>query len=244
MLECHKVVSVNLLGKSKCSVDNIRVQGEEVLGDGAGTRVLAVQTGDGHSGGAVKVLLEVDAAHGEDGTLKLGERGVEFRGQAVLQNETGEQVVVSDQGQELGGTRVDVWGVQATRVEEDASRRDAQVCQDGEVGAESEIDLATHACVVGRRVGGFVEVELQADVASGDFFLDVLEAGDGAVGCEELGDDTAAWRWVGNHAGAGAAGVAAAAGAPATSALRIAAGRGGGGGSPGSRLIAGAGAAP
>lgn len=185
------------------------------MGDGAGARVLGVEAGDGHRGVAVEVLLEVDAALGEDGALELGQGGVELGRQAVLQHEPREDVAVGRHGQELGGPRVDVGGVEAAGLEEDARRRDAQAGQDGEVGARGQVDLAPLAGRDGR-VGGRVEVELEAGVPRRDFLLDVLEPGDRVVGREELGDDAAGRDRVGNGrrvarhargvAGSGAAG--------------------------------------
>lgn len=85
LLELSKVVGVDLVGESESGVNDLRVNvDDEVLGDGAGTGVLRVEAGDGDRRLAVKVLLEVDAALGEDGTLVLGQGGIELRGEAVL----------------------------------------------------------------------------------------------------------------------------------------------------------------
>lgn len=189
LLELGKVGAVDLLGEAEGGVDNVLVQvDDEVLGDGAGAGVLGVQARDGHGGLAVQVLLEVDAALGENGALELGEGRVELGRQAVLEHEAGEDVAVGRDGQELGRARVHVRGVEAAGFEEDAGRRDAQARQDREVGARREVDLSALAGHDGR-VGGRIEVEFEADVACRDLLLDVLEPSHRVVGREELGDD-------------------------------------------------------
>lgn len=197
LLELSEVAAVNLLGESQGGVDDIRIQVDnEVLGDRAGTGVLGVQAGDRNRRLAVQVLLEVNATLGKDCALKLGQGGVEFRGQSVLQHETAEDVAVGDNGEELGSARVDVRRVQAAGLEEDARSGDTEAGQDREVGAVCEIDLAAHAGG-DTGVGGRVEVEFQADIARGDFRLKLSEAVDGTVGSKKLSDNAEVWGWVG-----------------------------------------------
>lgn len=83
--ELSEVVGIDLLGEPESGINDLRVKvDDEVLGDGAGTGVLRVEAGDGDRRLAVKVLLEVNAALGKDGTLVLSEGGIELRGKAVF----------------------------------------------------------------------------------------------------------------------------------------------------------------
>ena len=88
LAELLEVVGVDLLGEAEGGVDDLGVEvDDEVLSDRGRTGVLGVEAGDGDRGLAVQVLLEVDAALGEDGALVLGQGGVELRGEAVLEYE-------------------------------------------------------------------------------------------------------------------------------------------------------------
>lgn len=189
-LELGEVAGVDLLGEAEGGVDDGRVDvDEEVLGDGAGTGVLGVEAGDANGRLAVEVLLEVDRALGEDGTLELGQGRVELGRQTILQDEAGQHRGLGDQGEELGRVRVDVRGVKTAGVEEDTGSRNAQVSEDGEVGARRKVDLTSQADG-GVGVGRRVEVELQRKVALLDLLLDLLEAGDAVVLGEEVGNRT------------------------------------------------------
>lgn len=185
-LELGKVVGVDLLGEAKGGIDDGGVKvDDEVLGDGAGTWVIRVEAGDGDGGLAVQVLLEVDRALGEDGTLELGQGGVELGGQAVLQHEARQHLGVGDEGQEFAGARVDVRCVETAGLEEDARGRDAEVGQDGEVFAVGQVDLPAVAGL-DCRVGCRVEVELEADGAGVKLALNVVEAVNGRVVGQEF----------------------------------------------------------
>jgi len=204
LLELGEVVLVDLLGEAKRSIDDVTAGvDEEVLGDGAGTGVLGVETGNGDRGVAVEVLLPVDAALGEDGTLEESQVGALLGDEAVLENEAGLNVGVGDDGEELGGVGVDVRGVKTAGPEEDACGGDAQIGQDGEVGAVGKVDLAAQGLgdVGGDGVRLGVEVELQVQVAGGNFRLDLLEAGDASVLGQELGNGTSGGLWVGDGTG-------------------------------------------
>jgi hypothetical protein len=117
LLELVDVLAINGVGEAERSFDDIVIQSEEVLGDLAGTRVVAVETGDEAGRLAGGVVLEVDAALREDSALEGTEGGVEFGGQAVLKHEARLDEAAGD-GEELSGARVDVRGVHAARVEE------------------------------------------------------------------------------------------------------------------------------
>lgn len=211
LLELGEVISVDLVGEAEGGVDDFGVDVDnEVLGDGAGTGVLRVETSNRNSGLAVQVLLEVDAALREDGALVLSQGGVEFGDEAVLENESREHFGVGDEGQEFSGAGMEVRGIQAAGVEEDAGSGDASACQKGEVGALSKIDLATGARSDGR-VGSRVEVELQVDGATGELRLQFIEASNSVGRGQELGDQTVrsgrvdshSWSTGGNRASGG-----------------------------------------
>jgi len=204
LLEVGEVVCVNGLGEAESSIDNVAAGvDEEVLGDGAGTGVLRVESGHGDGWVAVEVLLPVDAAHGEDGTLEEGQIGLELSGEAVLKDHAGLDVGVGDDCEELGGVGVDVRGVKTAGREEDSCGGDTSIGQDWEVGAVGKVDLTA------QRLGGVggdgvclgVEVELQGEVARLNLRLNLLEAGNAGVLCQELGNGTRGWLWVGNGAG-------------------------------------------
>lgn len=199
LLELSKVVGVDLVGEAEGGIDDFRVDvDDEVLGDGAGTGVFRVETGDGDGGGTVQVLLEVDAALREDGALIFGQGGVELGDEAVLEHESREHLGVGDESQELGRTRVEVGSVQSTGVEEDACCGDTGAGEDGEVGSLSKIDLAT--CSGGNGgVGGRVEVELEVDGTTGELRLEVGEASDSVGRRQQLGNKTRRSGRVGGH---------------------------------------------
>lgn len=185
-LEGLEVVGVDLVGETQGGVDDLRVDvDEETLSEGAGTGVLAVETREGDGGLAVKVLLEVDGALGEDGALVLGQGGVELGGQGVLQHEARQDVAVGRHGQELGGSRVDVGSVEAAGLEEDAGKGHAGAGQEREVDAVGEVDLAARSGG-DARVGRRVEVELEINHASIQVLLDRLEPLEGRWGVEKL----------------------------------------------------------
>jgi len=119
MLELREVVGIDLLGEAERSINDSRVDREEVLGDAAGTWVLGVESADTDLRVALEVLLEVDAALGEDGALELGQGGVELGGQRVLKHEAGRNAAFSGDGEEFRGARVDVRGVEPASVEEE-----------------------------------------------------------------------------------------------------------------------------
>jgi len=196
LLELGEVVLVDLLGEAERSIDDVAGGvDEEVLGDGAGTGVLRVETSDGDGRVAVQVLLPVDAANGERGTLEEGQVGALFVGEAVLQDEAGLDVAVRDDGEELGGVGVDVGGVETAGLEEDAGGGDAQTGQEREVLAVGKVDLAAQGLggIGGDRVSVGVEVELQREVARGNFCCDLREAVDTSVFGEELGNGAGSW---------------------------------------------------
>lgn len=179
LLELSKVVGVDLVGEAEGGIDDFRIDVDnEVLGDGAGTGVFRVETGDGDGGRTVQVLLEVDAALRKDGSLIFSQSSVELRDEAVLEHESREHLGVGDESQELGRTRVEVGSVQSTGVEEDACCRDAGASEDGEVGPLSKINLATSSGGDGG-VGGRVEVELKVDGTTSELRLEVIEASNG-----------------------------------------------------------------
>ena len=132
----------------------------------------------------------MDAAHGEDRALELGQGGRLLRREAVLEHEAGGDVVVGRDGEELGRVGVDVGRVQAAGLEEDSRGGDTETGQDGEVGAVSQIDDAAvgDGCLGGRWVGGRVEVEFQREGAVFDLTGDFLEAGHTGVLGEEFAD--------------------------------------------------------
>ena len=185
-LEGLEVVGVDLVGETQGGIDNLRVNvDKEALSERAGTGILAVETREGHGGLAVEVLLEVDGALREDGALILSQCGVEFGGQWVLQHETRQDVAVGRNSQELGGSRVDVGGVEAAGLEEDAGKRNASARQEREVDSVGEVDLA--ASPGGdARVGRRVEIKLEIDHASIKVLLDRLEPLEGRWGVEQL----------------------------------------------------------
>jgi len=197
--ELSEVVGVDLLGEAKSSVED--VSGgllQEVLGDGRSTRVLGAQASNTNGRLAVEILLPVDGALREDGTLVLGDGGVELVVLVVLHHEASAHTELAGggEGEELSGTRVDVRGVQATGLEEDGGSRDAETGEDGVVAALSEVNLATGAGG-DRRVGGGVEVEVQADLPVIETLADGVEAGNG-VGC---GDERGNKLWRGTRVG-------------------------------------------
>jgi len=61
----------------------------------------------------------MDAAHGEGSSLEEGQVGALFSDEAVLEDETSLDVAVGNDGEELGGVRVDVRGVETAGLEED-----------------------------------------------------------------------------------------------------------------------------
>jgi len=196
LLELGEVVLVDLLGEAESSIDNVAGGvDEEVLGDGAGTGVLGVEASDGDSRVAVQVLLPVDAAHRECGALEEGQVGALFRDEAILEHETGLDVAVGDDGEKLSGVGVDVGGVETAGLEEDACGGDAQTSQEREVLAVGKVDLAAQGLgdIGGNRVGLGVEVELQREVAGGNFGCDLCEAVDTGVFGEELGNGASSW---------------------------------------------------
>jgi len=157
-LELRKVAGINLFGEAESGINNGRVQSEEVLGDAAGTWVLGVESTDTDLRSAFKVLLEMDAALGEDGTLELGQGGVELGGQPIFQNETGLDATRGGDGEEFGCTRMDVRGVKATAVEEEHRSGETEISEYREVRSVGEIDL-TALTGFGARIGGRVEVK-------------------------------------------------------------------------------------
>jgi len=200
LLEVGEVVLVDLLGEAESSIDDVTAGvDEEVLGDGAGTGVLGVETGDGDRRVAVEVLLPVDAALGEGGTLEERQAGALLGDEAVLSDEAGGDVGVGDDGEELGGIWVDVRGVKTAGLEKDAGGGDAQTGQEREVLAVGKVDLAAERLGAGGGdwVGLGVEVELQGEVAGGDLSSDLCEAVDAGVFGQELGDGTSRGLWVG-----------------------------------------------
>ena len=183
-LESSEVVSVDLAGEAESSINDIRAGvDEEVLGDGAGTWVLGVEASDTNGGLAVEVLLPVDGALREDCALVLGDGGVELVGLVILHHETGAHAELArgSEGEEFGGTGVDVGSVEATALEEDGGSGDAKGGQDGEVSALGEIDL-TALTWLDTWVGGGVEVEVEGDLVGIETLSDDVEALDG-VGC-------------------------------------------------------------
>ena len=100
---------------------------------------------------------------------------------------------------------MEVGGVQATGVEEDARGGDAGTGQDGEVGSLGEVDLTTLSggdVGVGRRV----EVELEVDGASGQFLLEISEPSDSVGLSQQLGDEACGCWEVGCHGACSAGG--------------------------------------
>jgi len=204
LLESGKVVGVNLLGETESGVNNVTGGvDEEVLGDGRSTGVLGVEASHTDGGVAVVVLLPVDATHGEGGTLEERQFGALFGGEAVLQNEAGGDVAVSNNREELGGVWVDVGSVETTGLKEDTCGGDAQSSQEGEVLAVGQVYLAAEgdAGVWCWRVGGRVEVELERQGSCLNFGGDLSEAVNAAVLGEELGDGARGGFWVGGRAG-------------------------------------------
>lgn len=122
LAKLRDVLPINGLGESKRSVDDVRVQAEEVLGDLRGTRVLVVERRNERGRVALVVDLVVDAALREDGALELGEGAGDFGvftgcDEAVLED-VAEVNFAVDHGEELGGAGVDVGCVDAAGVEE------------------------------------------------------------------------------------------------------------------------------
>lgn len=72
------ILAINLLGKSKRSINNILVERKEALRNLVGARVLGVEASDKDSGVAAVVELEVDRALGKYGALELLECAGDF----------------------------------------------------------------------------------------------------------------------------------------------------------------------
>jgi len=141
-LELREVVGIDLLGETKRSINNSRIDREEVLRDAAGTWVLRVESADTDLRVALEVLLEMDAALGEDGALELGQGSVELGGQRVLEHEASCDAPFSGDSEELRGARVDVRGVEPTSVEEKHCGRETEIGQYWEVRTIGKINLA------------------------------------------------------------------------------------------------------
>jgi hypothetical protein len=211
----RKILPVDLRRKSQSSINDIRTgKPQEVLRDRACTGVLAVQTCDADGGLAVIVLLPVDAALWEDGSLPDGEVGLELVGQAIFEDEAGGHFGVGCEGEVFCGSGMhcgsrQCWYkcgcrkgltmrcVQAARLEEDGGRGDAQASQDGEVGTVGEVYLTAHTGG-DVRVGGWVVIELEGDCTGINLSLDVLEAGHCGVLGQELADKAFGWDLVGS----------------------------------------------
>lgn len=147
------VLAIDLLGHSKGSVDNLRVEGEEVLCDLAGSGVFAVQTGNKGSLVAVIVELEVDAALRENSAVELVQIASDFwvlgrAHQPILKHVAELEVGPIDQSEKLSGARVHVRSVDAAGLEEAESCADAQAGQDGKAFDVGSLESA--ACCVGR----------------------------------------------------------------------------------------------
>lgn len=115
LAESLDIFAVNALGEAESGVDNVWVKAEEVLGDLGSSWVLAIQGGDECSRFALWVELVVDAANRENSALELLEVAGDFSivaslDKAVLQD-VAEVHLAFDDGQEFGGTGMNVRGV-------------------------------------------------------------------------------------------------------------------------------------
>lgn len=201
VLVVAEVLGADLRGHAEGSVDDISLgEAEEVLGNGAGTGVLRVETGDTNGRLAVLVLLPVDGTLGEDGTLPDAELSGELVSKAVLENEASGHVGLGGEGEVLGCARVDVRGVETAGLEEDGGRGDSQASKNREVSTVGKINLSTLArSDVG--VGSRVVVEDEAQGTVIEVLLEVGEAGDDGVGSEELTNSARRGNWVGRGIG-------------------------------------------
>lgn len=195
--ELLDVGAVQALGEAEGGVNDVGIETEEVLGDLGSASILRVQGSDEGGRMALGVDLVVDAAHRENGALKLGEvagdlvvcrnLGVD---EAVLEDETEVDLTI-DESEELGGAGMDVRGVHTAGIEEADSGGDAEVGEDGEV-----LDVGGSGAATGTGSTGSVEVE---DGELGGLLLgldlaviadkELLEAVNGRRGGLELDDE-------------------------------------------------------
>lgn len=136
-LELVNVLSVDLLGESKGSVDDLGVEVEEALSNLVGTGVLIVQSCDEDGLFTVVVELEVDGALRENSALELLQttgdlRVVLARYEAVLEDVAELDVLAVDNGQKLGSARVNVRSVDSAWLQEAEGGGDAQTGKDWE----------------------------------------------------------------------------------------------------------------
>lgn len=130
LAELFKVRSIDGRRESKRGVDDVDVETKEVLSDLRDSGVLVVESGNKDGGLALVVDLVVDATLRENSALELGESsgnlGTRVRcfDEAVLENIAEVNLSVHD-GEELGGTRVDVRSVDAASVQKSERGRDA-----------------------------------------------------------------------------------------------------------------------
>ena len=104
------------------------------------------------------VDLEMNAPDRKHRALVLGQGGVDLRRQAVLKDES-RLDLAGDDGEELGGARVGVRGVDAAGLHEADGGGDVEVDQRREVLAVREDDAAAGGLEGG--IGAGVEVEFE-----------------------------------------------------------------------------------
>ena len=146
ILKHRDILPIDGTRKAQRRIHHPAVQRKEVLRDLARARVVAVQ--GRHEDGVVAggVLLEVDGAHREDGTLEGAHVRRDLGGEVVLEHEARVDLALDD-GQELGGARVDVRRVEAAGAEDGDGDGDAEVGDDGEGVAVGE-EWAETSCEV------------------------------------------------------------------------------------------------
>jgi hypothetical protein len=136
--ELCDVLAVDLLRESKGSVDDLVVEREEALCDLVGTRVLRVEASDEYSRITVIIKLEVDGTLGEHCALKEVELAGDLwavslaNDETVLEDVAEADVLSTDDGEELGSTRVYVRCVDTAGLHEAESGRYSEASEDRE----------------------------------------------------------------------------------------------------------------
>lgn len=175
---CQQVIEVlrcNLVREAKRSKRNI-VPGinNEVLRNGTRTGILIRETGDGDLWVALIVELPVDATLRERHALELCEVLGDFHVESVIEDETGREGSLGDEGQDFGGARVDVGCVQAAGLKKESCEGDTEADEGWEVGAVGEDDFTTGTGCTRVRCG--VEVEFEVGGAGFDCVAEGLDA--------------------------------------------------------------------